>query len=276
MSFVCFNESILPTNQFADLLTQRGFLYGDGFFETCIIKDHRFYFFNEHVHRMQEASETLDLKGFYFNEEMLWKNILAVWNANHSPSDAILKLMVWRKEGGLYEPLSNEAHALLELKPLRHAPTLKQNWATAHNIHNHYNPLSSFKSLSAAHYVVAGIEKKKRNLDEIILCDEQGHLSEALSSNLFWIHDQQVYTPSLETGCVHGISRRAILKICKSLNIPFNEVKVKDIHPNDLYFTANVTGLSRLQTNPTSIENENLFTQLQNNMYGVSFQKNLI
>ena len=249
MSFVCYNESILPSNQLADFITQRGFLYGDGFFETCIIKDNQFYFFNEHVERILEASKVLDLKGFFLNESLLWNQIKSAWQANQSPTDAIIKLMVWRKEGGLYEPISQEAHTLIELKPLRHAPILKQKWAIAHSIHNHCTPLSSFKSLSAAHYVIAGIEKKNKQLDEIILCDNEGHLSEALSSNLFWIQNQQVYTPLLETGCVHGISRRVISKICKTLTIPYNEVNTKDINQNSLYFTANITGLSVLQTN---------------------------
>ena len=94
-------------------------------------------------------------------------------------------------------------------------------------------------------YVVAGIEKVERGFDEIILLDHNGHVSEALSSNLFWKIDQSFFTPPLSTGCIDGIMRNWLMSELKNKGF---EVREELIHARDLLtaesiFTTNAMGI---------------------------------
>ena len=95
------------------------------------------------------------------------------------------------------------------------------------------------------HYVQASLAKKKAGLDEFILLDEQGNISECLVSNIFWIKNNQVFTPSLETGCIAGIMRLNILRACQMLKAEAWEgfYSKADLLAADAVFTSNITGL---------------------------------
>src|SRR5690606_1335213 len=108
-----------------------------------------------------------------------------------------------------------------------------------------YSALSSLKTCSALPYVLAGIEKKSRNLDEILILDGQNRLAECSSSNLFWLKNGNIYTPSLESGCIAGVMRRHILHQARQSRIEIQEVleNPETLLTADQVFCCNVTGV---------------------------------
>jgi branched-chain amino acid aminotransferase/4-amino-4-deoxychorismate lyase len=112
-------------------------------------------------------------------------------------------------------------------------------------IFNYPSPWSAFKTLSSLPYVLAGIEKKNKNLEDIILKDIHGHISELLYSNIFWIRQDKFFTPTLDTGCIRGVMRTHLIRKFKQLSIPFEEVKVREeeLLRADHIISANVSGL---------------------------------
>jgi len=72
--------------------------------------------------------------------------------------------------------------------------------------------VSAFKTLNALPYVLAGNYRKQLGVDEVILLDTHGHLAECVASNLFWLKDGMLYTPSLNTGCIGGIIRQQFFR----------------------------------------------------------------
>jgi branched-subunit amino acid aminotransferase/4-amino-4-deoxychorismate lyase len=112
-----------------------------------------------------------------------------------------------------------------------------------------YSPFSFFKGPYALHYVQAGRAKQSAGWQEAILRDAQGHVSEALVSNIFWLKDQVLYTPALETGCIAGIMRLNVLRACQMLRLEVREglFKEAELLSADLVFTSNVTGLRVIQ-----------------------------
>ena len=67
--------------------------------------------------------------------------------------------------------------------------------------------------------IIATQEAKRNGIDEAILLDHNGNVSEAPGENIFIVKDGQLITPSLSSSALEGITRDAILKIGKDLDI---------------------------------------------------------
>ncbi len=282
MAAVFFNDELTSEENVGTLLRNRGFLYGDGFFETMVLREGRIFFLEEHLERALTAIEALQLKtDKEWNVNRLKKLVHDLWKENGSPKEAIFKWMVWRNSGGLYAPtLAGNSHYLIELKPYRSAPVEKAQAYLAASVTNVQSVYSSFKRLSALHYVMAGLEKNNRQADELILTDQQGNLSEATSSSLFWILHNTLYTPCLSTGCIEGVVRKSIFKWAKLAAIQLEEIETNAsaLTSEATVFTANVAGFSLIgKLEKTVFENHHaLYQQLQQDLfYSTSFSQNL-
>jgi 4-amino-4-deoxychorismate lyase len=282
MASLLFNDHIISEDAPGSLLSNRGFLYGDGFFETMVLRNGHIFFLEAHLERALTALNALQLTSDKtWNLARLKKLLHQVWTANDSPPDVVFKWIVWRNSDGLYSP-SNErsSHYLIELKPYRAAPKEKAQAYIANTVANTPSVYSSFKRLSAMHYVLAGIEKTNRQADELILTDSHGNLSEATSSCLFWMMNHRLYTPSLDTGCIEGVVRKTIFKWAKEHAVPLDELKIdaSALSSEATVFTGNVAGLSMIgKLEDTSFKNDlALYTTLQHDLFdATSFAQNL-
>ncbi|MDB5256086.1 MAG: Aminotransferase class [Chitinophagaceae bacterium] len=282
MAAVLFNNRMTSEEQIGALLNNRGFLYGDGFFETMVLRDGRIFFLEEHLERALKAIEVLQFKTDKAWDSNRLKTLLSnLWKENGSPKDAVFKWMVWRNSEGLYAPAPDGSiHYLIELKPYRSAPAEKAQAYLATTITNVQSVYSSFKRLSAMHYVMAGLEKNNRLADELILTDQKGNLSEATSSCLFWIQNDTIYTPALSTGCIEGVVRKSIFKWAEFYynSMEETEVPLSAIAPDATVFTANVAGLSLIEKLEDRVfENDDpWYADLQRDLFETtSFSQNL-
>ena len=273
MAAVLWNDVLTSEDKVSTLITNRGFLYGDGFFETLVLKEGKLFFLDAHLERALHAMQVLQLQtDSVWNLEQL-KNLLStLWKENGSPKEAVFKWMMWRNSEGLYSPThTGNSHFLIELKPYRLAPAIKAHAYLAKSVTNVPSLYSSFKRLSALHYVMAGLEKTNRKADELILTDQYGNLSEATSSGLFWINHDTLYTPSLETGCVEGVVRKTIFKWAANSSVKVKEVKTNhtSLPSESTVFTGNIAGLSLIgQIENTAFKNDHpLYKQLQNDLF---------
>ncbi len=70
-----------------------------------------------------------------------------------------------------------------------------------------------------------------------------GHICEGITSNIFWIKGGAIYTPSIETGLLNGITRQFILAMAKSLQMPVHEglYRESDLESaSEVFFTNSV------------------------------------
>jgi len=68
--------------------------------------------------------------------------------------------------------------------------------------------------------------------EEAILLTEKGYIADCSGENVFIVKDGVVYTPPLETGILHGITRNTVMELAVSLGY---EVKVENLTRADLY-----------------------------------------
>ena len=93
------------------------------------------------------------------------------------------------------------------------------------------------KSANAQLFVLAALHAQKSNLDDALIINANNELCEAVSSNVFIIKDDKIYTPPLSSGCLPGIMRMVLINILKQKGITVSE---KPISPSDLILSDEI------------------------------------
>ena len=114
---------------------------------------------------------------------------------------------------------------------------------------DHFKPkglLSNIKSTNCLIYTVAGIFARENELDDVILINEDKHVVESVSSNVFLIKGDKLITPTIESGCLRGVIRKNILKIASKAGL---EVEERDFSPfeiqraDEMFLTNAIKGI---------------------------------
>ena len=85
--------------------------------------------------------------------------------------------------------------------------------------------------------IIATQEAKRNNFDEAILLDQNGNVSEAPGENIFIVREGQLITPSLNSSALEGITRDAIIRVGKDLDI---DVIERDIARSELLMSDEI------------------------------------
>jgi branched-chain amino acid aminotransferase len=101
---------------------------------------------------------------------------------------------------------------------------------------NERGPLVGVKSTSYAENVLALAKARQLGASEAIMADTQGRLCEGTGSNIFIVLDGELITPSLETGCLPGITRALVLEWC---NAHVRDVSLSDLtQASEIFLTS--------------------------------------
>jgi branched-subunit amino acid aminotransferase/4-amino-4-deoxychorismate lyase len=244
---VCYNSQLLKEEELQLPLSNRAFQYNDGAFETMLFINGKVRFLEDHLNRLQRTAEvlSLELPQALFELETVAFSLQKLLDANQLQGNIRIKLKLWRSGNGLYTPDQNTAEVLITAEPQIASSNVIEKADFANSGRTHYSAYSFFKGPNSIQYVLAGIEKNQRNLDEIILLSADGFVSECLASNIFWVKNEIVFTPEIETGCVAGIMRENILRVFQAESIPFQEGKFlpEELCGADVVFTSNAAGI---------------------------------
>ena len=250
----------------------RAFHYGDGIFETMLCKNNTIQYFSDHFARLQKSMECMELTNdVCSNESELKDLIFELIKKNEYGTDVRIKVMVHRNWGGLYAPESTDGTVTILAKEyISRNPSSKEYVVFSDDVRNHYHKGSMFKLLSSGRYVIAGLEMKRKKANDIIITDIDGNISECLQANLFWIKNNTIYTPGIETGCIEGIMRKQIQQYCAINNIEFKTgfYNITELQTSDIIFAGNIAGLTpfeQIEKVKFRIENE-LFDTLKQNI----------
>jgi branched-chain amino acid aminotransferase/4-amino-4-deoxychorismate lyase len=247
-----YNGNLIPSGSETLEVSNRAFQYGDGIFETIFFRKKEIMFLNEHWERVLEGVDALKMS-LAFTKEELENALLDLLEVNGlMKQSARLKLYIWRKSGGLYAPENHNTQFLLTAEQSQRKKSQKfENVGLAKTVFLQRTAFSHLKTLSALNYVLAGIEKRERNFQELLLLTKDGFIAEASSSNIYFfdLEKRKIYTPSLENGCVNGVSRRHLFRIADTFDLKVQEVnwKVEDLNSRLSIFTINVAGINCIE-----------------------------
>jgi len=225
---VFLNGQFLPEAQAVVPVNDRGFLLGDGLFETVRVVHGKPFRFARHLDRLARGAVFLKIK-LPFTLRDLEHFACQLIEQNKMP-EAILRLTLTRGPGGRgYTPNRDSRPAVV--MTLHPAPTLENpvgwNLVTSPFRIPAADPLAAFKTTSKILHVMARAEAGERGADEALLLNTNGDAAETAGGNLFWVHDDVICTVPTECGALPGITRAVVLEICQTLGLPTSERAIK-------------------------------------------------
>jgi len=220
---VWLNGRIVDRHEAGIVPVDRGFLYGDGFFETTRIINGRALLLDLHLGRL---AASCGATGFDWQPDAgeLAAGVADLIDSN-GVREGYLRISVSRgpHSGALARLAADRPTTLIEaramdLPPLGSPPALVL--ARSPYRRNERSPLVRHKCLSYMENVLALADGRRRGADEVYFLNARDLLTEGAITNLFWVKDGTVRTPAVECGLLPGITRRVVLELCGRLGLP--------------------------------------------------------
>ena len=227
---VFLNGNFLPEADAVVPLNDRGFLLGDGLFETTRVAEGRPFRLAQHLDRLSRGAEFVRIKLPFTPKDI--QKFAAELIARNSLSDAILRVTLTRGPGtrGYSANGSDRPTLALTLHPLPPQPgdePLQWSLVTASFRIPASDTLSAFKSTSKILNVLARAEAEAQGADEALLLNTNGEVAEAAGGNLFWVYHDKICTVPSGRGVLPGITRAVVLEICQTLGLETNKRVIK-------------------------------------------------
>lgn len=190
-------------------LDDRGAAYGDGLFETILLRDGHPLLWDEHLARLARGCHVLGIP-------MPAEHDLARPLAQAGSGLEVLKLILTRGSGGrgYRPPAAPEARLRWQLAPFTPAESYWRGGVRIRHCRLRLagQPvLAGIKHLNRLENVLARSEWGDDAIAEGVLSDESGRLVEATAMNLFWLRVGRLETPSLARCGVAGTLREALI-----------------------------------------------------------------
>ena len=197
-----------------------GFLYGLGFFETFRTYGGKVLFFEAHMERLQTALQQYRIHMPYASNEIL--EVVKRLNEQAGGLDGYFRLNVSAGEHsiGLQPTEYSEPNVILFRKELHVSPYGQEK--TAQWLETSRNSPEQGVRVKSHHYgnnVLGRFELPSLATQEGFFLTEEGYVAEGITSNIFWAKNDILYTPSLETGILPGITREWVIQKAKKLGI---------------------------------------------------------
>jgi len=207
-----------------------GLLYGDGVFEGIRSYNRLVFRLNEHIDRLYESADAIMLKIPLKKPEM----IKAVTNTlrKNKLKNAYIRLIVTRGIGDLgLDPRKCKGNAriiiITDKIALYPDKFYKKGLSiiTARTQQNSIEALRpGIKSLNYLNNILAKLEAINVGLEEAIMLNAKGHVTECTGDNIFIVRGHTVYTPPESVGLLKGITRSAVIDIARKKRIRFKKI----------------------------------------------------
>ncbi len=227
-----------------------GFLYGYGLFETMRAYDGHIFRLDSHLTRLRCSADSIGLRhGVLTTEEgkqSLKAACMATLEANEL-KDARIRLTVSAGEGDMTPDPETSPNPTILITARNLDPLPPEKYETGFKAsvsflrRNSQSPLSRLKSTCYMENVLARTAARAAGYDEAIFLNEQRHLAEGTTTNVFLVSHGELVTPSFESGVLPGITREAVLEIARTSNIRAAErwVELNELIESEEAFLTN-------------------------------------
>jgi aminodeoxychorismate lyase len=236
---ILLNGQFVPEERAVVSVLDRGFLYGDGLFETMRVFNGKPFRWVQHLERLERGAEFLKIKLPYSPEAL--RGFVDELIAKNKTPNALLRLTLSRGVGVRgYSPKGAESPTLvmsLHAAPGHPLPSggrgaggegSPPRWKLIISSHRlpANEPLAQFKTCNKLAQILARAEADVAGADEALLLNTDGFVVEGASSNLFWIEGETICTPPLAAGVLAGVTRAVVVEICQTLGLKMKEKNI--------------------------------------------------
>ena len=241
---IYLDGNLVPEAEAKISVFDHGLLYGDGIFEGIRVYNGRVFRLAEHLKRLYDCARAICVTIPIGIEEMR-EAVLKTVGANQL-RDGYIRLVVTRGVGSLglnpYQcpkPSIIIIASTIKLYPAEHYLNGLKIITCSTRRPSSAALSPQVKSLNYLNNVMAKIEALQAGCDEGIMLNDQGFVSECTGDNVFIIKDGVVFTPTIASGALDGITRRAVMQLISSkLGLVCHEVTMTrfDVYTADECF----------------------------------------
>lgn len=229
MGYLWFNGKVVAEGE-APLVLERGYLYGDGLFETLRVYDGRLFLFEEHIARLTAGAEVLGLSGVPAPAQ-LRKAAEETITANGLREGSLRLTVIRGRGGGLCPVGSSPPVVLVTVRPGTPYPeelyTRGFRAVLVSFPRNERSPVVYLKSLNFLENIMGKKEANAKGADEGLFVNTAGCLCEGTVSNLFLVTGETIVTPDVASGLLPGITRNLVLQLAQNAGFAVAERPVK-------------------------------------------------
>ena len=212
-TITCINGRFTAAHRAAVPVSDRGFRFGDGVFETIRLEGGVPYQWELHLARLQQGLAAIGIRA----PEVDWADLACRTIQRNRAREGFLRIAVSRGSGSRgYQPWPPGMPVTYVIEYLPAAPASDapyrlwlSRWAKT--------PAQclpvQMKLAQGMNSTLASEEARAGECDDALQLTTGGLLSETASANLFWIANGTLFTPSLECDCLNGTTRDAILRL---------------------------------------------------------------
>ncbi|WP_458189163.1 aminotransferase class IV [Haladaptatus sp. NG-WS-4] len=226
------NGDIVPAAEATVSVRDRGFMYGDAAFETLRAYSGEVFEWEAHADRLRATCEALSLD-HGVDDDALRTRIRETLDANDL-QEAYVKLSISRgvQPGKLSPgPVENPSVVVVVAELPRGGVDDERSggsvWdapATAEVVETRRIPDAALPAHAKTHNYLNGIlARLETEADEALLLGTDGTVAEGATSNLFFVDDGVLHTPSLSGAVLPGVTRRVVLELAADAEIPTEE-----------------------------------------------------
>jgi len=223
----------------------RGFLYGDGLYETVRAYDGHPFLLDRHLERMAaSAAELRIVDGL--DTQALAERVARLVEQLGAPATYIRVNLTRGVHGGMLAvgPAANPTTAIIarELSPLPDELYQRGVDVVIASIRqNAQSPVPRHKTLNYLEKLLSKAEAREQGAYEAVFVNTDGQVAEGASSNIFAVVGRRVITPPLEANILPGVTRRQVLSLAAEVGCSVRErpVSVSELRDADEVFLTN-------------------------------------
>jgi branched-chain amino acid aminotransferase len=235
-----------------------GFLFGDSVYEVIRTFGGFPFEVGPHLARLFRSARGISLELPLSKEDLAREIELAVREAA-CPGEAYVRLIVTRGVGeiDINPAVCTRPSVILIVKDLAPWPAALYekgiDLAIVSTVTRN-DPHSVDPAIKTGNYlnsVLALIEARRRGAADAVMLNGQGALTECTTSNIFFVRDSVLLTPSLESGILSGITRSDVIRLareggvhCREGIFPAEELRRAD----EAFITSTTRGIMPVGT----------------------------
>jgi branched-chain amino acid aminotransferase len=243
---------LVPASEATVNVRDRGFLYGDGVFETLRVYNGDIFEWESHAERFARSLRALDFDEAMPPVDDLEERVLDTVAANDF-DDAYARVSMTRGvQAGKLTPDPRVAPTITVIvDELPRGGTGGESvWddpATLRTAETRRIPSAAIPANAKTHNYLNGIlarlELEGTDADEAIMADVDGYLTEGATSNVFFVDGGALKTPATDLDLLPGVTRGVVLDIARSEGLPVDtgRYSISDLRSADEAFVTNTT-----------------------------------
>jgi branched-chain amino acid aminotransferase len=226
-NIVYINGSLTPRSKAYLSISDHGFLYGFGLFESMRAYNGKIFLLDRHITRLKNAAQVIGM-GEKLAGLDLAKACQDTVKANDL-KDARVRLTVTNGEGTDMPWVDAGGKPTVLVTAVPYTPLTQEKYEAGFKVgiasvrRASQNIMSSMKSINYLLNTVARMEVAKRGQDEALLLNEDGYIAEGGGSNIFFVRSGRLVTPNPNSGLIPGVTREVIIELADSLDIGLSE-----------------------------------------------------